>query len=94
MNHHNVASQVLGMPLEDIDVISRFIGSGFGCKLFPWPHSWLAAVAAKKLNRPVQFAIPRSLMFTAVGHRPSVEQHIRIGATPDGKLTAFLNDIH
>jgi xanthine dehydrogenase YagR molybdenum-binding subunit len=92
VNHHNVASQVLGMPLENIDVISRFIGSGFGCKLFPWPHSWLAAVAAKKVNRPVQFAIPRSLMFTTVGHRPSVEQHIRIGATPDGKLTAFLND--
>ena len=93
MNHHNVASQVLGMPLENIDVISRFIGSGFGCKLFPWPHSWLAAVAAKKVNRPVQFAIPRTLMFTTVGHRPSVEQQIRIGATQDGKLTAFLNDI-
>ena len=93
VNHHNVASQVLGMPLENVDVISRFIGSGFGCKLFPWPHSWLAAVAAKKVNRPVQFAISRSLMFTTVGHRPSVEQHIRIGATPDGKLTAFLNEI-
>jgi CO/xanthine dehydrogenase Mo-binding subunit len=21
-----------------VEVISRFIGSGFGCKLFPWPH--------------------------------------------------------
>ena len=38
----------------------------------------------------MQFAIPRILMFTTVGHRPSVEQHIRIGATPDGKLIAFL----
>ncbi len=94
VNHHNVASQVLGMPMEDIDVISRFIGSGFGCKLFPWPHSWLAAMAAKKVQRPVQFAIPRSLMFTCVGHRPSVEQHVRLGATNDGRLTALLNDIH
>ncbi len=94
VNHHNVASQVLAMPLENIEVISRFIGSGFGCKLFPWPHSWAAAMAAKKVGRPVQFAIPRSLMFTCVGHRPSVEQHIRIGATPDGKLTALLNEIH
>jgi xanthine dehydrogenase YagR molybdenum-binding subunit len=93
VNHHNVASQVLGMPLESIDVISRFIGSGFGCKLFPWPHSWLAALAAKKVQRPVQFAISRQLMFTSVGHRPSVEQHIQIGATPDGKLTAFKNDV-
>ena len=94
VNHHNVASQVLGMPLENIDVISRFIGSGFGCKLFPWPHSWLAAMAAKKVQRPVQFAIPRSLMFSCVGHRPSVEQRVRLGATNDGKLTALLNDIH
>jgi xanthine dehydrogenase YagR molybdenum-binding subunit len=93
VNHHNVASQVLGMPLESIDVISRFIGSGFGCKLFPWPHSWLAAMAAKKVQRPVQFAIPRSLMFTCVGHRPAVEQHIRLGAAPDGRLTALINDV-
>lgn len=94
VNHHNVASQVLGLPLENIDVISRFIGSGFGCKLFPWPHSWLAAMAAKKVQRPVQFAIPRSLMFSCVGHRPSVEQHVRLGATSDGRLMALLNDIH
>jgi len=93
VNHHNVASQVLGMPPENIEVISRFIGSGFGCKLFPWPHSWLAAMAAKKVNRPVQFALPRSLMFSCVGHRPSVEQHIRIGATQEGHLTALLNDV-
>ena len=93
VNHHNVASQVLGMPPESIDVISRFIGSGFGCKLFPWPHSWLAAMAAKKVRRPVQFAIPRSLMFTCVGHRPAVEQHIRLGATPDGKLSALINEV-
>lgn len=93
VNHHNVASQVLGMPLESIDVISRFIGSGFGCKLFPWPHSWLAAMAAKKVERPVQFAIPRTLMFTCVGHRPSVEQHIRLGATQDGKLAALINEV-
>jgi xanthine dehydrogenase YagR molybdenum-binding subunit len=93
VNHHNVASQVLGMPLESIDVVSRFIGSGFGCKLFPWPHSWLAAMAAKKVERPVQFAIPRSLMFTCVGHRPRVEQHIRMGAMADGKLTALINEV-
>ena len=48
VNHHNVASQVLDMPLEDIDVISLFVGSGFGDKLFPWPHSWMTAVASEK----------------------------------------------
>ncbi len=93
VNHHNVASQVLGIPLESITVISPFIGSGFGCKLFPWPHSWMAAAAAYKVKRPVKVAVPRILMFTAVGHRPLIEQRIRAGATADGKLVAFINDV-
>ncbi|MGA9528914.1 MAG: xanthine dehydrogenase family protein molybdopterin-binding subunit [Terriglobales bacterium] len=93
VNHRNVASQVLGLPLESVEVISRFIGSGFGCKLFPWPHSWLAAVAARTLERPVKVSVPRSLMFTTVGHRPTIQQRIQLGATQDGKLLATINEI-
>lgn len=93
VNHHNVASQVMGMPLESIEVISRFIGSGFGSKLFPWPHSWAAAVAAKQVGRPVKVTVPRSLMFTTVGHRPQIQQQVRAGATADGKLVAFRSDV-
>jgi xanthine dehydrogenase YagR molybdenum-binding subunit len=93
VNHHNVASQVLGMPLESIQVISPFIGSGFGCKLFPWPHSWLAAVGAQHVKRPVKVSVPRTLMFTTVGHRPTIRQRIRIGATRDGKLLSLRNDV-
>ncbi|MBA3913962.1 MAG: xanthine dehydrogenase family protein molybdopterin-binding subunit [Acidobacteriales bacterium] len=93
VNHRNVASQVLGMPPESVQVISRFIGSGFGCKLFPWPHSWLAAVASHQLERPVKVSVPRSLMFTTVGHRPLIEQRVRLGATQDGKLLATINEV-
>jgi xanthine dehydrogenase YagR molybdenum-binding subunit len=93
VNHHNVASQVLGLPPESIQIISPFIGSGFGCKLFPWPHSWLAAMASRRLKRPVKVSVPRTLMFTTVGHRPTVRQRIRIGASPDGKLLAFGNEV-
>ncbi len=90
VNHHNVASQVMGMPLESIEVISRFIGSGFGSKLFPWPHSWAAAVAAKQVGRPVKVTVPRSLMFTTVGHRPQIQQQLRAGATA-GRQVARLS---
>jgi xanthine dehydrogenase YagR molybdenum-binding subunit len=93
VNHHNVASQVLGVPLENIHVISRFVGSGFGCKLFPWPHSWLAAMAARHVKRPVKVSVPRILMFTTVGYRPITRQHIRLGATQDGKLVSLMNDV-
>src|SRR5437764_857331 len=36
VNHRNVAAETLNMPRESVEVISRFIGSGFGSKLFPW----------------------------------------------------------
>jgi xanthine dehydrogenase YagR molybdenum-binding subunit len=93
VNHHNVMSEMLGIPLENIEVIAKFIGSGFGGKLFPWPHSLLAAVAARRLGRPVKVSVPRTLMFTTVGHRPAIQQRMRLGATQDGKLVSFQNDI-
>ena len=38
VNHRTVMSEVLGVPRENVRVISRFIGSGFGGKLSPWPQ--------------------------------------------------------
>ena len=92
VNHHAVMAQVLGVPQENIEVISRFIGSGFGGKLFPWPHSALCAVAARQLKRPVKLVVARNMMFSDVGHRPRTQQRLRLGATPDGKLLALQQD--
>jgi xanthine dehydrogenase YagR molybdenum-binding subunit len=92
MNHQNVLSQVLGEPRENVEVISRFIGSGFGGKLFPWPHSAIAAAASRKLNRPVKLTLSRKMMFTNSGHRPRTQQRMRLGATSDGKLVSLQQD--
>jgi xanthine dehydrogenase YagR molybdenum-binding subunit len=43
VNHRQVMAQMLGVPIENVQVISRFLGSGFGGKLWPWPHCLLAA---------------------------------------------------
>jgi xanthine dehydrogenase YagR molybdenum-binding subunit len=92
MNHQGVMSQVLGIPIDNVHVISPFCGSGFGGKLAPWPHSLLAAMAARQVNRPVKVVVPRSLMFTTVGHRPLTEQRVRLGATQEGKLLAIVHE--
>lgn len=92
MNHATVMYQVLGVPRENVEVISRFIGSGFGGKLFPWPHSALAAVASRRLKRPVKLTLSRKMMFANVGHRPRTQQRMRLGATPDGKLLSLSQD--
>ncbi len=52
MNHQQVMSEMLGIPLDRILVISPFQGSGFGGKLFPWPHSLLAPQARRKSTGP------------------------------------------
>jgi len=92
VNHHTVMAQVLGVPRENVEIISRFIGSGFGGKLFPWPHSALAAVAARQLNRPVKLTVSRKMMFSNVGHRPRTQQRMRLGATAEGKLVSLQQD--
>ena len=92
MNHRNVMAQVLGVPKENVEVISRYIGSGFGGKLFPWPHSAIAASAARTLKRPVKLSLTRNMMFSNVGHRPRTQQRMRLGATADGKLVSLQQD--
>lgn len=92
VNHRVVMAQVLGLPLENVRVVTRFLGSGFGGKLFPWPHAAMTAVAARKLQRPVKLSLDRRMMFSSVGYRPRTEQHIRLGASKDGKLLALRQD--
>jgi xanthine dehydrogenase YagR molybdenum-binding subunit len=92
MNHRDVMAQMLGVPQENVRVISRFLGAGFGGKLWPWTHCMIAASAARNLNRPVKLVLTRDMMFQNVGHRPRTQQRIRLGATPDGKLVSLMHD--
>ncbi len=92
VNHHAVMAQVLGVPKENLEIISRYIGSGFGGKLFPWPHSAICAAAARQLNRPVKLTLSRKMMFSNVGHRPRTQQRMRLSAGADGKLISLQQD--
>jgi xanthine dehydrogenase YagR molybdenum-binding subunit len=92
MNSRDVLSQWLGVPQENVRVISRFLGSGFGGKLWPWTHCAIAASAARNLNRPVKLVLTRDMMFQSVGHRPRTQQRIRLGASPDGQLVSVMHD--
>ena len=85
-------AQMLGVPIENVRVISRFLGSGFGGKLWPWPHALIAAQASRHLKRPVKLVVTRDMMFQNVGHRPRTQQRVRLGATQEGKLTALMHD--
>ncbi|MFG2605906.1 xanthine dehydrogenase family protein molybdopterin-binding subunit [Streptomyces sp. NPDC048514] len=82
-------ARLLGVPLSKVRVVSHFVGGSFGSKAMIHNHAALAAMAAREVGRPVRLVLTREQMFTSVGHREEQEQHIALGATRDGRLTAI-----
>ena len=85
-------SQMLGLPREQVRVITKYIGGGFGCKGSCWPHTVLTALAAKVVGRPVKLSLTRQQMFTSMGHREDQQQTLTLGATTEGKLLALRHE--
>ena len=79
----------LGIAKEKVRLVSPFLGGGFGSKLFLRADAVLAALGARAIGRPVKVALARPLVFNNTTHRPATIQRIRIGAGPDGKITAI-----
>jgi xanthine dehydrogenase YagR molybdenum-binding subunit len=87
-----VASLVLGVPEEKINVVCEFLGGGFGGKAWSWPHTLLAVLAAKVVNRPVHLQLTRAQMYAMVGHQAATVQVITLGTDREGKLTGIRHD--
>ncbi|SIO58682.1 xanthine dehydrogenase family protein molybdopterin-binding subunit [Paraburkholderia phenazinium] len=92
VNQRLVMAQMLGVSQDQVRVIMKYLGSGFGGKLFPWSHSLLAGAAARNLMRPVKLVVTREMMFHNVGHRTSTQQRMRLSATTDGRFTSLQQD--
>ncbi|CAN7451785.1 aldehyde oxidoreductase molybdenum-binding subunit PaoC [Polaromonas sp. LjRoot131] len=82
----------LGIPKENVRLVSPFIGGGFGGKLWVRADALLAALGARAAGRPVKVALQRPLMINNTTHRPATIQRIRLGAGRDGKLTAMAHE--
>ena len=82
-------AQTLGIPKENVRLISPYIGGGFGSKLWVRSDTVLAALGARAAGRPVKVALTRPLIPNNTTHRPATIQRIRIGATRDGDITAI-----
>ncbi len=82
----------LGIDKENIDLMSPFIGGGFGGKLFLRSDAVLAALGAKASGQRVKVALPRPIIANNTTHRPATIQRIRIGAGHDGKINAIAHE--
>src|ERR671931_338973 len=91
-NMRGVLAQMFGLPKENVRVVTKFVGSGFGSKLWPWTHCPLAAAAARQLGKPVKLVLSRRMTFQSAGHRARTQQRVRLGATTEGKLVSLQHD--
>ena len=82
-------SETFNIPKEDVQIITPYIGGGFGSKLNVFKHITMATMASKMIGRPVQITVTRQQMFTNTGMRQFDEQKMRLGAKKDGSLTAL-----
>ncbi|MFD0792730.1 xanthine dehydrogenase family protein molybdopterin-binding subunit [Mucilaginibacter litoreus] len=80
------------LPVENVQVNSKYVGGAFGSALQVWPHEIAAALGAQVVKRPVKLVLTRMDMFTSVGYRPYTWQRIGIGATKDGKLIGITHE--
>lgn len=85
-------AEIFKLPVENVQVNSKFVGGAFGSALQVWPHEVAAIIGAKVVNQPVKVVLSRADMFTSVGYRPRTWQKIGIGATSDGKLIGITHE--
>jgi xanthine dehydrogenase YagR molybdenum-binding subunit len=86
-------ARTFNMPTENVRIVTRYVGGGFGSKLPYFVDATLAAIGARMLRRPVKVAMTRPQMFHATTHRNASEQHVRLGAERDGRLIAYGQDV-
>jgi xanthine dehydrogenase YagR molybdenum-binding subunit len=91
--HRQRLADCLNVPVEQIRIVSEYLGGGFGAKGSSWfPCLLLAVMVARCVDQPLKLELTRSQMFTLVGRRQETIQHVKVGATPDGLLTAITHD--
>ena len=85
-------AKTLGIPKDNVRLVSPFVGGGFGGKLFIRADLLLAALGAKAARQPVKVALQRPLVANNTTHRPATIQRIRIGAAKNGKISAIAHE--
>lgn len=83
---------IFGVPVEDVHVVSPYVGGAFGAKATILPHTVLVAAAARRLGRPVKLVVPRDAMFTVGSFRPATRNRVALAAERDGTLVAMIHE--
>ncbi|MCD2192434.1 molybdopterin-dependent oxidoreductase [Actinomycetospora endophytica] len=85
-------ARLLGRERDGVRVYSARVGGGFGSKQELLTED-LTALAALATGRPVQWELTRTESLTATPTRHPMRVSVRVGARPDGSLTALAIDV-
>jgi xanthine dehydrogenase YagR molybdenum-binding subunit len=86
-------ARTLKIPVENVRLVSPYIGGGFGGKLWVNADAILAAIASRELKRPVKTALTRQQIFHVTTHRSDTIQRLRLGTDRNGRILAIGHDV-
>ena len=86
-------SALLGLPSEQIRIITPAVGGAFGAKFGADPEHAVVGWLARHLGRPVTWVETRSENMVAMTHGRAQIQNVTIGGNREGKITAYRLDV-
>jgi xanthine dehydrogenase YagR molybdenum-binding subunit len=89
---HGLAA-ALDLTPDRVEVISPFVGGGFGQKYSLQMQTVLTAVAAQRLGRAIKLVVPRSQIFHDSSFRPAIRHRVRLGADRSGHMVAAIHEV-
>ncbi len=84
-----LANHVLGVPVENVHVITPNVGGSFGMKGTPYPEYFGLFHAAKQLGRPVKWTDERSGSFVSDHHGRAHDVTAEMAFDEEGRILAL-----
>ena len=82
-------AEAFGLAKDDVRVVCRYVGGGFGAKAEAGEYTIIAGELARRTGRPVRCALTRREENVDSGNRNPTVQRLAVGARSDGTLTAL-----
>lgn len=82
-------ASTLKVEPDMVHVIAPDVGGGFGAKAAVYPEDIVVGWCAQRLGRPVRWTETRSESMVGLGHGRAQVQHVKIGGTLEGIITAY-----
>jgi carbon-monoxide dehydrogenase large subunit len=84
----NLMKDVLGVPAEQVRILTGNVGGSFGMKAFTYPEYFCLLHAARVLGRPVKWTDARSDSFLSDSHGRDHEMTAELALDRDGRFLA------